>query len=232
MTRSGAYAWGVPVPADDERRRVLQARQLWEDVARLLREDILDGTLPPGSRLVETDLAERFGVSRGPVREALRELERIGLVTDRPRRGVFVSTPSETDVDEIMVVRESLETSAARMACGKLLAGDLVRLEQVLQATEAAYATGNRTHGVALDLAFHREIFAIAGNSRMLRAHDDLSSQLLLAWTSDPAALRDEVTPPVAHHRGIFDALAAGDPEAVAAAISVHYGWRGDRLIG
>ncbi len=210
---------------------ILHPRQLWEEVAQLLREDILGGVLAPGTRLVEMELAERFGVSRGPIREALRELERIGLVTDRPRRGVFVTTPSESDIDEIAVIRESLEATAARIACEKLLPEDLERLERVVAAMEAAYRDHDRARGLAMDLEFHREIFVIAGNARMLRTHDDLSAQLLLSWMNDHA-LREDVYPPFELHRGILAALAGADEEAVAAAVAAHYDWRGDRVLG
>ena len=211
--------------------RAFVPRQLWEEIASFLRDDILGGALAPGTRLVETELADRFNVSRGPIREALRELERIGLVVDRPRRGVFVSTPSETDLEEITVLRESLETTAARVAAGKLLPEDVARLEDVLNEMEAAYAAHDKAKGLALDLEFHREFFVIAGNSRMLRAHDDLSAQLLLAWAHDHA-LREDVYPPARLHRGILEAIQAGDDERIAAAVAVHYAWREDRFLG
>ena len=211
--------------------RVFLPRQLWEEITDHLRDDILAGALPPGTRLVETELAERFGVSRGPIREALRELERIGLVVDRPRRGVFVSTPSETDLEEITVVRESLETTAARIAAEKLLPEDVVRLEDLVATMEAAYAAHDKSRGLALDLEFHRAVFVIAGNSRLIRAHDDLSAQLLLAWAHDHA-LREDVYPPASLHRDILAALESGEEQRIATAVAAHYAWREDRFLG
>jgi DNA-binding GntR family transcriptional regulator len=197
----------------------LVPKQLWEEVAAILR------------RVVETDLAERFGVSRGPIREALRELERAGLAVDRPRRGVFVSTPTETDMEEITVFRETLETAAARIAIPNVLAGDVARLRALLGVMEAAYADLDRGAGLAADVAFHREIFVLAANSRMLAAHDDISAQMLHSWVHDHR-LRDDVFPPPSLHGDIVDALEAGDEERVALAVAAHYAWLDDRMIG
>lgn len=206
-------------------------RQLWEDVAAILRRDILSGALSPGTRLIEVDLADRFGVSRGPIREALRELGRIGLVVDRPRQGVFVSTPTDTDLDEIAAFREAIETAAARIAMSKVTAEDINRLRSVLDVMEAAYEDREETGGLALDLEFHREIFLIAGNGRMLRAHDDLASQMLLSATRNKA-LREGIYPPAELHRNVVDALAAGNEERLIETLQAHYAWMGDRLFG
>lgn len=209
----------------------LTPRQLWEDVIKILRRDILAGTLAPGIRLVEADLAERFGVSRGPIRDALRELGRVGLVAVRPRQGVFVSTPTESDLAEITATREALETAAARIALAMVTPEDLERLRTSLEAMEQTYEEKDGDHGLATDLDFHREIFQIADNSRMLRAHDELASQLLLAATRNKV-LREGVYPPAELHRRIYDALAAGDEAALVCAVQEHYAWTGDRLFG
>ncbi len=122
-----------------ESDRIVQ-EELWQRVARRLREDISTGVLAPGKRLVEADLAERFGVSRGPIREALRELTRSGLALDRPRQGVFVSTPSDADLEQAFAFREALETAAAKIALTKVTADDIDRLRSILDAMEGAYA--------------------------------------------------------------------------------------------
>jgi len=209
----------------------LQPRQLWEDVAAILRRDILSGALAPGTRLIEVDLADRFGVSRGPIREALRELGRVGLVVDRPRQGVFVSTPTDTDLDEITAFREAIEMAAARIAMSRITPGDIDRLRSVVDAMETAYEGDEKTGGLALDLEFHREIFLLAGNNRMLSAHDDLAAQMLLAATRNKA-LREGVYPPFVLHRDVLDALEAHSEKRLAAAVQAHYAWMGDRLFG
>jgi len=213
-----------------ESDRIVQ-EDLWTRVARRLREDISTGVLAPGTRLVEADLAERFGVSRGPIREALRELTRSGLALDRPRQGVFVSTPSDADLEQAFAFREALETAAAKIALAKVTAADIDRLRSILDAMDRACADSERAGGLALDLEFHREIFLFSGNVRMLSAHDDLAAQLLLSQTQNHA-LKEGVCPPAALHRDILDALAAGDEQELVAAVQAHYAWTGDRLFG
>ncbi len=213
-----------------ERDRIVQ-EELWQQVLRRLREDISSGALAPGTRLVEVDLAERFGVSRGPIREALRELTRSGLALDRPRQGVFVSTPSDSDLEQAFVFREALETAAARIALRQVTPRDVDRLRSILESMEKAYADRAREGSLALDLEFHRELFLFSGNNRMLSAHDDLAAQLLLAAAHNDV-LKEGVYPPLALHRDIYDALVAGDEERLVAAVQAHYAWTGDRLFG
>ncbi len=204
---------------------------LWQQVARLLREDISAGRLVPGERLLEIDLADRFGVSRGPIREAFRELARSGLVVSRPHQGVVVSRPSDAELEEIFVFREVLETAAARIAQAKVLPEDLDRLAGILEAMEAARARNESAARKELDLRFHREVFVIAESARLLAAHDDLTTQLLLSATLNEA-MDDDVYPPAALHRGILRALATDDEERLVAAVKAHYLWAGDRLFG
>lgn len=211
-------------------QELLTPRQLWEEVASILRRDILNGTLTPGTRLIEMDLAVRFGVSRGPIREALRELERSGLAVNRPRRGVFVSTPTETDLEEITEFRGVLKAAAARIALPKVVPEDIERLRSLLEAMEAANAGQQKTGGLALDLDFHRQIFVLAGNSRMLSTNDALAAQLLLSWAHDHA-LRENVYPPASLHEDIVNALEAGDERQLDIAVAAHYAWSGDRLL-
>ena len=213
-----------------ERDRIVQ-EGLWQQVLRRLREDISSGALAPGTRLVEVELAERFGVSRGPIREALRELTRSGLALDRPRQGVFVSTPSDSDLEQAFVFREALETAAARIALRQVTPRDLDQFRSILESMEKAYADRAREGSLALDLEFHRELFLFSGNNRMLSAHDDLAAQLLLAAAHNDV-LKEGVYPPIVLHRDIYDALVAGDEERLVAAVQAHYAWTGDRLFG
>jgi GntR family transcriptional regulator, gluconate operon transcriptional repressor len=205
--------------------------ELWRQVARRLRQDISRGRLPPGARLIEVDLAERFGVSRGPIREAIRELARSGLVVTRHHQGVFVSTPSDADLDEIFVFREAIEVAAGKVALTKVVRGDIDRLRNLLDAMEGARAKGDSASGTSLDLKFHREIFVIAGGARLLGAQDDLLAQMLLS-ASINKTMNHDIYPPSALHRAILDAMAAGDEEALVMAIEAHYEWSGDRLLG
>ncbi|HEY6058192.1 MAG TPA: GntR family transcriptional regulator [Candidatus Limnocylindrales bacterium] len=205
---------------------------LWQQVAARLRQEISKGRLAPGTRLVEGELADRFGVSRGPVREALRDLARSGLVVGLPHRGVFVCTPSDADLEEIFLLREALEQAASRLAITKLLPDDCDHLRGLLNSMETARKAGDSAARKASDLRFHREIFVIADSARLLRAHDDLVAEMLLAKTSGLPNWNDDVYPPAELHERIFDSLVAGDENGLFTALQAHYGWTGDRLFG
>src|SRR5918999_5583796 len=115
---------------DSGGERRLDNRTLWEQVRDRLREDILSGELPPGTVLSESSLARSFGVSRGPIREALGRLERDGLVTITPRRGAIVTELSREEFVDAYQVREALETLAIQHAVSRLSGADIARLRE------------------------------------------------------------------------------------------------------
>ncbi len=204
-------------------------QQLWETLVERLRQEILSGALSQGTKLVESDLAARFGVSRGPVREALREVTRLGLVVDLPRRGTFVSSPTEADLEEVLVAREAIELAAARLAIGRARDEDLRALGDLLDEVDDAYAAGDINQAWQLDLEFHRRVFESGGNSRLLALFDPLASQtiLLMRVAEDPAI---RLAPAPALHRNILDALLARDESLAEAAVVAHFRFTEDRL--
>jgi DNA-binding GntR family transcriptional regulator len=142
-------------------------KQLWQSIGDQLRDEILDGRLPAGSRLRETDLAERFGVSRGPIRDALRELARTGLVEDLPRRGTFVCRLTEEDLTEVYVLRRAIEEAAVRLAIARATDADLDGMFEILAAAEAAYEEDDLPAAWEADMAFHRTYCDLSGNRRL-----------------------------------------------------------------
>ncbi len=211
----------------------LDHKQLWESIADRLREEILDGHLPAGSRLVETDLATRFGVSRGPVRDALADLSRSGLVVDLPRRGTFVASLREEDLAEVYEVRRALEEGAVRMAVARASEEELAEMDRLLSATEAAYHAGPLPAAWEADMAFHRICCRMAGNGRLVELFDQLASQTVLLMRTALAERASLAwTPPVAVHRHIADAIRGRDAEAAVRAVADHYQYTEDRLAG
>ncbi len=206
-------------------------KQLWESVAELLRDEILDGRLPAGTRLVETELAERFGVSRGPVRDALAELARSGLAVDLPRRGTFVSSLTERDLAEVYVIRRAIEEAAVRQAIELATDEDIAGLYAALDATEHAYAAGDLAAAWDADMAFHRAYCRMSGNGRLLALYEELASQtVLLMRTALGTHASLGWTPPVEFHRHIADGIRARDASAACDAVGSHYQYTQDRL--
>jgi DNA-binding GntR family transcriptional regulator len=210
----------------------LVQRQLWEAVADEVRKQILSGDLAPGTKLGETELAEEFGVSRGPVREALRELARDGLAVDLPRRGTFVTEPTAADLEELYVVREALEVAAARLAIAKGHDKDLRRLRDKSAAVDKAYAEQDLVKAWQADLDFHKTLFELAGNRRMIRMYDQLATQslLLMRASLEHNPLLGRV-PPLALHRDTAEAIVRRDEAQAEDAIKAHYRYSENRLV-
>lgn len=206
-------------------------KQLWESIADELREEILDGRLAAGSRLVEMDLAERFGVSRGPIRDALNLLAREGLVENLPRRGAFVSSLTDQDLAEVYDLRRAIEEGAVRLAVRNATDDELLEMYRRLEVVEAAYRQGDLPEAWDADMDFHRAYCVMSGNGRLCSIFEDLAAQtLLLMRTSLATHASLAWTPPVELHRRIADAIRARDEEAAVAAVAEHYEYTQRRL--
>ena len=191
-----------------------------------LRRAILSGEYAEGDPLPETQTAVKLGVSRVPVREALVELERQGLVAfdAHGRAGVKVFTAE--DVEEILGLRAALQAMAAGLAASKLTPADVARLEAIL---DRAARTRDLTKFSALDSAFHDEIVAIARHRRLSRAWADLRGQMEL-WLSRLHRRRESVKHDVRpvtlqSHREIVEVLQSRRPEAAARRLEKHCAW-------
>lgn len=206
--------------------------QLWEIVAERMRSAILDGTLPAGSKLVESELAERFGTSRGPVREAIRELAREGLVAELPRRGTVVSTLTARDLAEVYAIREGLELAACKAVIERVSDAGLDTLREPLDAMEAARQSKAGYEVVAEhDFAFHRRLFVLAGNRRMLDINETMliqSAVLLRTAAEANPTLQSDLDRPV--HQEMLDALHARDLRRAHDAVMEHYRYAEERL--
>jgi DNA-binding GntR family transcriptional regulator len=207
-------------------------RELWESVAASVREAILTGSIPAGASLVEADLADRFAVSRGPVREALRELAREGLVVNLPRRGSVVSTLGFADLRDVYAVREGLESVAARVAAERATDAQLNGLTAFVERMEAAWARGaDYDESLDADLAFHRQIVSLSGNDRLIAMIGTMLSQTkLLVRTAAIANPTLTLAQRPSAHRDILDALVGRDVDRARLAIEEHYAYAEERL--
>ncbi|WP_410596320.1 GntR family transcriptional regulator [Amycolatopsis sp. lyj-23] len=198
----------------NERQPLAATRQR---VREELRERILTGRLRPGDRLVERELAEDLGVSRVPVREAIRALEAEGfLVVQSPRR-VVVRQLARVDVEELFDVREALEGLAAGLAAARAGAAELKRLERVLADAARATARGDAARITVFNSRFHDEIVAIAGNALLTTMLQPLEGRLrwLTSQNEHWAELLDE-------HRRLYEAIASRDAERAKASAVEH----------
>lgn len=208
-------------------------KQLWETIADQLREEILSAQLPAGSRLLETELAERFGVSRGPIRDALTELAREGLVEDLPRRGTFVAALTETDLEEVYWLRRAIEEAAVRLAVARASDDEIAEMYVRLDEAERAYALGDLPVAWEADMAFHRSYCRMSDNGRLMTLFEDLAAQTVLRMRTALSRRASLAwTPPVELHRHIADAIRSRDEDAAVRAVAKHFQYTHDRLGG
>ncbi len=190
-------------------------------VATSLRDRILDGTFAPGERLVETDLAEMFGTSRGPIRDGLGHLELSGLVVTVPRRGSFVAKLTPDDIAEIYSLRLSLENLAISRAIERCDAGELADLTDALSDLRHAEEAGDRRKVADADMALHRAIVSKANHDRLATAWERLADQTLLLMT-ELAEVAPEVQAAAGDHADIVEYMVAGQTDKACAAMTSH----------
>jgi DNA-binding GntR family transcriptional regulator len=202
----------------------LEPSSLVELSVRRLRRDILSGILPPGERLIEEQLTQRFGISRAPLREALRELAQQGLVEHSPRRGVRVADLSATDVDELFGLRDLLERYAMQLALPLPDSRSLAGLTGAWDAMAAAVRAGDAFRENEAHRRFHIEVVALAGQRQLLMAFEPviLKLQLYMAANLRREAEHREPSEAVERHRRLLEAVASGDLTTVLAALASH----------
>ena len=161
---------------------VSRGPSLTNQVARRIAAAIDDGTFQPGERLVETRLAEMFGVSRGPVREALKTLQSENIVAITPGRGSFVAAPSSEDVEQIVAARALLEGLAARTVTTHARKRDLQQLVRLRKSMEEAVERGDIPGYLALHWRLHELLCELSNNPVLIQAWQSMHGQLRLFW--------------------------------------------------
>lgn len=147
-------------------------------VFNTLRQAILKGELEPGERLMEIQLAERLGVSRTPIREAIRKLELEGLVLMIPRKGAEVAKISEKSLRDVLEVRRSLEELAMELACQRMTDDDIRDLEEAQEAFRKAIQRGDAMTIAETDEHYHDIIYNGTGNARLVQILNNLREQM------------------------------------------------------
>jgi DNA-binding GntR family transcriptional regulator len=184
----------------------LDRTSLRERAMSVLRGAVTSGEIAPGTKLVETELSAAMGISRGTLREALRQLEYEGLLEVGERGRLTVRTLTDAEIMDVFAVRAALEGLAASIVSARPDRAALVaRLQAALDALEAA--GGSITDTVEVDLAFHRLLCELTGNPTLVNMSAD-------------------------RHRDLVDAIATGDPDAAATAVEEHMGGAARTLLG
>ena len=190
-------------------------------VFNTLRQAILTGELKPGERLMEIHLADRLGVSRTPIREAIRKLELEGLVTMIPRRGAEVAQITEKSMKDVLEVRRALDALCAELACDRITDEELENLRLACDAFETAVKTKDAKKIAQADVALHDIIVRATGNQRLIKLVNNLSEQMYryrfeyIKDSSQHQNLIDE-------HRIIYQSIVCKDKKTAADAARTH----------
>ena len=190
-------------------------------VFNTLRQAILTGELKPGERLMEIHLANKLGVSRTPIREAIRKLELEGLVTMIPRRGAEVAQITGKSLQDVLEVRRSLDALCAELACERISDGEIAALEAACKEFEEATYTRDARVIAAADVALHDIIIKATDNNRLVQLVNNLAEQMYryrFEYIKD-YSMHGRL---VEEHRVIFEAIRKKDKVTAAAAAVTH----------
>ncbi|MEB8342480.1 GntR family transcriptional regulator [Streptomyces endophyticus] len=208
---------------DHPARRPLQQTSMQAKVAEELRRMIISGELPPRSSLSEMTLSQTFGVSRTPIREALKQLQIEGLVEVRPRVGTFVAVPSRREITELFQMKELLEGAAARLLAFRGNVPEVERLAANMSAADEAVRAGDSEQYEKLVHDFHELIMVGADNSKLEAHYRTLMNQLAYARLvrtslSQPGRLSESDHE---HHR-VLDLIRAKDGDGAERVMREH----------
>ncbi|MBP2643921.1 MAG: rspR 3 [Firmicutes bacterium] len=187
-------------------------KPLWEVVSEALREAIVNEILKPGERLMEIQLAEELGVSRTPVREAIRRLELEGFLVTVPRRGTYVSNLSIKDVNEVFEIRTALDVLAAELAAERITEEELEHMERLLVQISEYIDNGNVDKVVDADSEFHDILYQASRNDRLVGIINNLREQFTRFRTMSmgyPGRLKNTLE----EHRRLVEAIAQRDSD-------------------
>lgn len=203
-------------------------RSLHEEVAEALRELVLSGELAPGSRLNEMELTARFGISRTPLREAIKVLARDGLVDLLPQRGARVASISLNEMEEMIEVVAALEGSAAELATRAMTPETLAAIEDAHAEMVAAFEAGDEALYLARNEAIHDLLMEASGNRTLLDLYRNFTGRIQRARYSAPKT-PEQWAQAVADHEEMLVLLKAGRAEGLADLMRAHV--RGKKVV-
>ncbi|HDZ89734.1 MAG: GntR family transcriptional regulator [Deltaproteobacteria bacterium] len=214
-------AAGSHIPAFERLNSLPVRRSLGQGVFENLKRAIIEGDLPPESRIVESRVAEALGISRTPVREAIHKLEREGLLRQGPRGGFFVAGLSSSDIEETFGIRSVLESYAARLAALRHQEGELRPLEEKLEAYEKSLKRGDLDLLPRINTEFHDLLYGLSRSPRLIKMINDLRDhiyrfRLVILRIEEMARLSNR------DHRLMLKAMRERDPDEVERLVREH----------
>lgn len=205
-------------------------RPLHQEASDRIREMIRKGVLETGQRIVENELCVELGISRTPVREALRSLSAEGLIRLVPNKGAYVSQPSAQEIRELFYVMAILEGACARIAATKLTDQDLAKVEAVHRDLEAGYARRDQEAYIRANNAYHTLIQEMAQNQTLNQVINGLRQKIFLHRYRQ-LYVKDRFDCSIREHRDLLEAFRGRDADAAEALMKRHLCKQGEALL-
>ncbi len=190
-------------------------------VFNTLREAILRGDLVPGERLMELQLAAKLGVSRTPIREAIRMLEQEGLAITIPRKGAIVAGMTEKDMQDVLEIREALEELSVQVACDKITDEEIAKLRESMEKFETSLKSGDIKRMAETDVEFHDVIYQATDNPKLINMLNNLREQMYryrVEYLKNPSNHEQLLQ----EHEAIYRGIMKKDKDAVTEMIRRH----------
>ena len=190
-------------------------------VFNTLRQAILTGEMEPGERLMEIQLANKLGVSRTPIREAIRMLEQEGLAVTIPRKGAEVAKMTEKDMEDVLQIRLSLEALAVRLSCENITPAALQELKVAMEDFEEKTKSSQFVEMAKADVKFHEILYKASNNPKLQQLLSNLREQM---YRYRVEYLKDDGIYPrlIEEHQKMYDALKAKDQELAVSYVEKH----------
>nr|WP_307990971.1 GntR family transcriptional regulator [uncultured Niameybacter sp.] len=206
---------------NDTDMKINEYLPLRDIVFQTIRKAILNGELEPGERLMETQLGEKLGVSRTPIREAIRKLELEGLVVMVPRKGAQVAQFTIKDIEDVLQVRASLEALAAKLACKHMDERSFLKLQLIITEYEYAAKEDDIEVMIQKDIEFHDTIALASQNDKLIQLYNNMREQVQryrIAYLKNT----EQSNAVIAEHNEILKALKDGEEEVAAKLATKH----------
>ncbi|MEU5400392.1 GntR family transcriptional regulator [Streptomyces sp. NPDC005963] len=210
-------------PRSDEHPHTVRRHSVRGQILQALRTALVDGGLTPGEVYSAPVLAERFGVSATPVREAMQRLAAEGTVEVVPNRGFRITVRTPRELAELAEVRALIEIPVMLRLARTVPSARWVELRPLAEATVAAAAVGDRARYAESDRAFHRALLSLAGNDQLVGVAEDLHRRSQWSLTGGAIARPAELMADAAEHMALLEALAAQDLAVVSTLVRDHF---------